>query len=261
MARQVFFDPFGSETQGFNLGANTQMQAESGMRQARAQDYDYNNFAPLRLAAAQRQDQLGQAALPFQKAQLPLQQRMYQTQVFGAEKPYYEDFFRSTHIGTPLQQAYENFLGLTPRGINAQGQPRETITDAQGQPHWVGDIDPTQWLRQLMFPQTYQSALGQSQINLNNSESIFGRYGFPGLIRSEADSDLYGARAEALRNQGGMGGGLMGTFFDAPAQAYPGATNQMPPMNLSPYAPYNLPPNYVQPTYMPPGATMYGAGY
>lgn len=72
MARQVYFDPFGSYTRGFDTGAQRQMGLEDSVRRARSQDYDFNVLQPFRTAAIQRQDQLDTRAQPFKIGMLPI---------------------------------------------------------------------------------------------------------------------------------------------------------------------------------------------
>lgn len=104
MARQVYFDPFGSYTHGFDMGAQRQMGIEDSVRRARAQDYDYNVLQPYRTAAVQRQDQLDTRAQPYKINMLPIG---YQN---------------------ALDNMYMNQYGLAQRGAQTFGIP-QPLTD------------------------------------------------------------------------------------------------------------------------------------
>lgn len=67
MARQVYLDPFGSYTNGYDKGINRQMELETNRRQARAQDFDYNQMLPFRYNTAQRDDEVGAYGLGARK--------------------------------------------------------------------------------------------------------------------------------------------------------------------------------------------------
>lgn len=91
MARQVFYDPFGQRTQGFRQGVSDEMQVQDQTRRARASDYDFGVREPLRLREAQRQDQLGEYALPYQQRAYGLTERLNRANVFGAEQPIFDE--------------------------------------------------------------------------------------------------------------------------------------------------------------------------
>lgn len=64
MARDVYFDPFGSYTQGYDKGTERQMQVETNRRAARDSDFNYNYMKPLEYNSALRDDAFGQYAVP-----------------------------------------------------------------------------------------------------------------------------------------------------------------------------------------------------
>jgi hypothetical protein len=64
--RDVYFDPFGSYTQGYDKGTQRQMDLEANTRAARDSDYKYNVLNPYELKSIQRTDKLGEYALPAQ---------------------------------------------------------------------------------------------------------------------------------------------------------------------------------------------------
>lgn len=103
MARQVYFDPFGSYTRGFDTGAQRQMGLEDSVRRSRAQDYDYNVLQPYRTSAIQRQDQLDTRAQPYKINMLPIG---YQN---------------------ALDNMYTNQYGLAQRGAQTFGIPQPLL--------------------------------------------------------------------------------------------------------------------------------------
>ena len=72
MARQVYFDPFGSYINAYDKGVGRQMELESNRRQARAQDFDYNFMLPFRFKTAQRDDIVGAHGLEARKQMIDL---------------------------------------------------------------------------------------------------------------------------------------------------------------------------------------------
>jgi hypothetical protein len=72
MARQVYFDPFGSYTRGYDSGSQQEQQLQQNVRLARDSDYKYNVLNPLEFNKLQREDTLGANALPYQIKMLPL---------------------------------------------------------------------------------------------------------------------------------------------------------------------------------------------
>lgn len=86
MARQVYFDPYGQRVEGFRAGVQDMMNLQDNVRRARASDWDYNNMAPLRLSAAQRQDEYGRAKLPYDINALGINQRMAVGNLFDADQ-------------------------------------------------------------------------------------------------------------------------------------------------------------------------------
>lgn len=90
MARQVYFDPYGMRTQGFDTGVQREMQLQDQTRRARASDWDYNNMAPLRLMGAQRQERLGAFGEPYAQRAYGINERAGQANLFNLEQPIYD---------------------------------------------------------------------------------------------------------------------------------------------------------------------------
>jgi hypothetical protein len=121
MARQVFFDPFGSYVSGFDRGAGRQLQTEGATRQARAQDYDFNTLAPYRLAAMQREDQLGKTILPFQEQLAPFSLLNAQGNFYDAQLKRAGDFAQATNVVAPAANLMDRYFGVTPATTSVGG--------------------------------------------------------------------------------------------------------------------------------------------
>lgn len=67
MARNVYFDPFGSYTAGIQAGVQDGMGLEQGARQAQLHDYNFQNFLPLQLQAARREEDFNKFFDPYRR--------------------------------------------------------------------------------------------------------------------------------------------------------------------------------------------------
>lgn len=90
MARQVYFDPFGQRTAGFREGMQDEMRLQDQTRRARVADWDYNNMAPLRLDAAQRQERLGAYGEPYAQRAFGINERTGLAGLYNAEQPIFD---------------------------------------------------------------------------------------------------------------------------------------------------------------------------
>lgn len=111
--RQVYFDPFGNYVQGFDQGAARQQSIESGVRTARAQDFDYNMLAPYRLNEARRADMLGEAALPYQTRALGTNEQRANNALFNENYGINQTLGRDFGVVQPLIQQMLDRYGLT----------------------------------------------------------------------------------------------------------------------------------------------------
>lgn len=73
MARNVYFDPFGSRVEGYRAGVQDEQSLQGATRAARAIDWDYNNMKPLELDTARRVNAYGAYADPFLRADIKRQ--------------------------------------------------------------------------------------------------------------------------------------------------------------------------------------------
>lgn len=213
MARQVFFDPFGNYTEGFNTGAGRQIQTEGATRQARAQDFDYNNLAPFRVSAAQRQDELGAATLPYQKALAPYALDTARANRYDTLARQSGEFAKAFGIPAPYEQNAYSYFGITPSTTQVgnappvtqffmQGQDGNPVAVAQ-QPN-IGQhiLDYLDWnrliqSRQLQNQQQYQQGMLQNTADRNAAYD------------TTAQARLYGAMGKYYGAAGGVNGGSL----------------------------------------------------
>lgn len=141
MARQVYFDPFGRYTEGYDQGTGRELQMQREGRQNRLADYQYNNFLPLQLRNAQREDTVGQAVMPYRIAAAPLSYEEQRAQLFGHQTANDLAVSRALGIGTPFAQHVAQYYGLN-YAPGANGAVN--WTDSQNNPVGsTGDINST----------------------------------------------------------------------------------------------------------------------
>lgn len=96
MARQVYYDPFGQRTEGYRQGVADEVGVQNAVRQARQQDWNYNNVLPLALKGAQREED-------FQQGFDPLRRRNAMYESAGlANKNAYDAFTNNVTMGSAL---------------------------------------------------------------------------------------------------------------------------------------------------------------
>ena len=241
MARQVFFDPFGRAAEGQNLGMQQQMNLEHGMREARAQDYDYNVMAPYRLAATQRGDILGAAALPYQLQMPAIGLDEAKTALAAHQLPLSEGFARATGIMTPWANTYAHAFGLTPTGADQQGNYGFTMRGPNGQPVNVGSYNPQGTMDFLNLPQQMELSKLQAMNEYYRSMAQYGRMGPYGSYYDLQRGNYYGAGGPTQgRNPQAQGGSPVDRFFPTPAGGGQGG-GQGGMTGSAPSNPYNLP--------------------
>jgi len=213
MARQVYFDPFGSYTQGFDQGAGRQIQTEGAARAARAQDFDYTQLAPYRVNAAQREDQLGKVTLPYQEALAPFALDTARANRFDTQVRQATQFAPLFGVTAPLEQAYYQHYGITPTTTNVNGGPPTTelfMNGANGQPVSVGQqpnlsqnvLDYLNWQRNIQA-RTLQDNQQYRAGALQNAATKNEYYGVGQQAR------MVGAYSKYYQGQGGINGGSL----------------------------------------------------
>lgn len=213
MARQVMFDPFGSYTQGFDQGVGRQIQQEGAVRQARAQDYDMNVMAPYRLAAVQREDQLGRTTLPYQQALAPYALDTARANRYDTLSRQAGNFAQMFNTPAPLEHLAYQYFGVQPTSVSTgNGPPTTTLfmNGANGNPIPVSEqpnlsqhvLDYLNWSRdlqsrQLQNQQMYQSGMLQNAATRNDAYA------------TGQDARMYGAMGRYYQNAGGINGGSL----------------------------------------------------
>lgn len=67
MAREVYFDPFGSYVQGYDTGVQREIGLQDATRRARTADFNYDYMLPLEYRSALRDDEVGRDTLGYRK--------------------------------------------------------------------------------------------------------------------------------------------------------------------------------------------------
>ena len=131
MARQVYFDPFGSYTKGYDSGVSREMQVQDNTRRARAQDFNYNYMMPLEYRQAQRMDALGEFSLPFQKRAVQYADQLGRNNVYTSN----QDINREVGVSLGITQPYEDEIArrfnITPQVQQFVSNPNPNVTAAK----------------------------------------------------------------------------------------------------------------------------------
>jgi len=190
MARQVFADPFGSYTRGYDTGTQREMALQQGVRTARDSDFDYYNLAPLRLNTAQRNDAVEAAAQPY-RLQLP---------AYGFENA------RAQALGTQLDQ----YGRLLPYGII--GPTNEAIMRNTGLGYTGSPTEGGRFIDNMgnpasrdLLPEDYFNAdpgLRKEQYQRTQDE-IMNQYRNQGAYNDAIRGNYYGAQVQAQVNAAG----------------------------------------------------------
>ena len=199
--RQVFFDPFGRATEGYNLGMQQEQNLQRNVRDARAMDYDYNVMAPYRLAGAQRQNVLDTNNLPYQLQMAPLALDEARTALATHQLPLGEQFARTTGITAPYLNTYAHAFGLTPTGYGPNGV-NYAMRGPNGEQLNVGAASPQTVLNQLYLPQQMQASEIAARNNYYQSMADYGRSGPYAAMYDMARAGYYNAGGPAMGRVG-----------------------------------------------------------
>lgn len=237
MARQVFFDPFGRAAEGYNQGMQQEQNLQANMRTARAQDWDYNNMAPYRLAATQRANTLETSALPFQMQMAPIGLDEAKTALATHQLPLAEQWFHTTGQFSPYSAVFQREFGLNPVSRDQNGNISYTMRGPNGEPVPVGTANPQTAMNVESLPQQMEWARNQAMINYYNGMAQYGRGGIGAYTWDMA-------RAANLQAPG-QGASPIDRFL-GPQTTAPQPSQQ--PMTAPTISPYNLPqPGATQP--------------
>lgn len=228
MARQVFFDPFGSYTQGFDSGVQRQTGLEDSVRRARAQDYDFNVLQPYRTAAVQRQDQLDTRAQPYKINMLPIGYQNALDNMYGNQFNQRIDLAKYTGLTQPLLDTIHRQYGL---GFATANGPEGSQTNvyargADGQLYPTGAFNDfrNSILNNIRWPQLFQERQAENQNQY--------RQHYLGVQDNRYDAYMLGQQAALMRAMNGGGAGYpSGAMFTGFGDSG----------NYDPVTDYNLP--------------------
>lgn len=143
MARQVFFDPFGSYAQGYDTGTQREMQMQDATRKARAQDFSYNYMLPFEYKNAQRQDELAAFGLPYQKNAIQYSDQLGQNNVYNSNQGIAKDFGIQYGITAPYTNTAFQRFNITPHLDQYTTPPAEPPQVTQARQHYLQNLDAT----------------------------------------------------------------------------------------------------------------------
>lgn len=246
MARQVFFDPFGSAVQGYNLGMQQEQNLQKNARDARQQDWQYNNVNPIQLSNMKLDNQFNQAVQPYRIQSAPYYlantQADYLTRALPGAATYGLMSGDPSAMFRVLHGAYG--YNFAPNGNGAYN-----VTGPDGSTH---TFDGTDFIRNT--PEAFQRAMGvnQGQIGLLNADANLAMAPMRAMYYyGRGAGDLYRGEGYLGREQAqygntptGLGWGTGGNWATGnfnPQQ--PGGTSSAP----ASAAPYNMPPGMMLP--------------
>lgn len=207
MARQVFFDPFGSYTRGFDAGAQRQTGLEDSVRRARAQDYDFNVLQPYRTAALQRGDQLDTAAQPYKINMLPIGYQNAVDNLYGNEFNQGMQLAKIFNLTQPLMNTVGRHFGINfATAGNGDGSattaymhgPDGRLYPVAQQPNYGQQI-----LNNINWERLFQARQADNMNNYRNSAL--------GVSADRYDAYRLGQQAQLLRAMNAGSGGFSPT--------------------------------------------------
>jgi hypothetical protein len=154
--RDVYFDPFGSYTQGYDKGTQRQMELEQNTRAARDSDYKFNVLNPYELKGIKREDAFGDFAVPGRQA-------LYNDTVFNSGLAINKNWAQISGDSSQLTNPFIARYGYTPGAVAPgaavaatyapptqptnnylpQGMPSQpTAAPTTAQPMAAGGVDP-----------------------------------------------------------------------------------------------------------------------
>ena len=170
MARQVYYDPFGSFAQGYDSGVQREMSMQKGMREARTEDFNYNYMLPLRYNEAKRQDDLGQFSLPFQKELIPIGVANAKNNLYNTNLAQSDELARRTGVTAPMEQ----YMGQRFNLSFQPGQPTYDTNAVAARDTYLATMEG------LLSDPTLQLQPAEiEQLKRDNAMAIASQYGVP----------------------------------------------------------------------------------
>lgn len=223
MARQVYYDPFGSRLDGYRQGVADEVGVQGSVRQARNSDWNYNNVLPLALQTAQREEAYNQYADPYRRQNTVYESMglgdktalgrygtlgtigsalgtQHPTEAFG--RTYLSGNFgvpgvEQSVLGALLQGSYDP--GVVADSFSHDPRRGQMVLDSLG----LLPFDPNRE-RGIEQYQNFDRALEQAKLGLDYyraGEDVNYRNATLGVNQQNADSRAVTAQAAAMRAQ------------------------------------------------------------
>jgi hypothetical protein len=200
--RQVYFDPFGKYTEGYDAGASRQLQTEKDVRDARQQDYTYNVTNPLNTQVLKNEADLSTYALPLRERNAGYLVDQEQAKANEAQQGVANEYGNLTNsMYFPLHQ----FAANTGMRISTNGDGTWAIHDRNNNiiaPN-VSEQNIHDYLNR-----DYNLKAGSTQAanarDYGQADYFSGRNATQqGVANTRADASMYGADTRAAARAGG----------------------------------------------------------
>lgn len=264
MAREVYFDPYGSYTRGYDQGTSRQMEVERNAREARNQDFNFYGLAPLQLDNARLENRFNNAAYPYRVNALGYADVVGKNQAAASMLPVADN---ASFGGDPTP--YANYLSYA-LGYTQQVMPDGSIQMVNsvgapvGAPITTGAITEPLFRRKewnerndTYFDQGVSAAnVGVARQNANTAE--YQATAYAQNMDNQTRATLAGQAAKAGGQAGIAPWNWIPNFFGTNmpgvtspnAYTYPQTNAPAPntPAAMAPQAPQALPPAYNSPS-------------
>lgn len=187
MARQVYFDPFGSYVNGYDTGLQRQMQLEGATRNARREDAMF----PLYYREAQRRDEIGAYALPGMKQLADFGVRNARTDTFRNEAGAAKDFGSQIGVTAPFENLLNDYFKFNTQTTNRPSIPNMPLYNAR--------LEYNRGVSQLPMPQGQGDPIDQFQLAQSDlGRQIAAQYGvpLPDVMANDQRPDLQPVQAQ-----------------------------------------------------------------
>lgn len=253
MAREVYFDPYGSYTRAYDQGTARENETQRNVREARQQDFNFYGMAPLQLDNARLENRFNNAAYDRRVDALEYADIIGKNQ---AGKSMLETADAASFMGNyaPFAQAQQYLYGyqsqVMPDGsiqLTHAGQP-------MGQPVNSRDVSEPwyrrgEWYdrRDKGFDQQIQG-IGATVAQQNADTSRFQADAYSKNMWYQTQAGLQKAAMDARAAATGAGGA--GAIAPVISNIFPQTRNAPPPAHPglpSAYSPWNVPQPQPQP--------------
>lgn len=183
MARNVYFDPFGSRVEGYRAGVQDEQAVQGAVRGARQLDWDYNNMNPIRLDVARRANAFGAYDDQFRRAESRRDDFVKEAAVRG-------DIGIRTNNAAPLQNLDAGYL-------QPEVRPNPDGTTVQGYTNPAGVFQPLDFNNQTYLESA--RIVNPNYLNYMNANAQLDAQRF--MTQAQLDAARYAAEAEMYGKQ------------------------------------------------------------